>query len=298
VPRLARLLLPVWFLAMSAFEIGRHGIDLAYVGADAHMYYSAAEVFVSGGDPWNLAGSWGVYQFAGLPPTVLMFVPFLVLPYWLNTVLWVAADAIAAVFIVRRLGLAWWWLLFPPVVAGVWIGNPHLVLIALLLTRLAPISPLVKVYTVIPMLGERRWRQVLVAGALIGGTVIVAPGLWADWLANAGTISARLVFQATSQSAWGFWPLELLGVVLLLSLGLRRAGWLAVPVLWPGTEFLYGSMALPVVTPVLGFIMAIPLPGMPLVAATAEAGVVWLRSRRSAERDDVASGAAIKASPP
>ena len=162
-----------------------------------------------------------------------------------------------------------------------WIGNPHLTLIALLFTRFAPIAPLVKIYAAVPMVGERQWRQLAICAGLLGASVLVAPGLWIDWIANAATISDRLLFQAENKSAYGVLPLMAVGVILLLALGVRRAGWLAVPVLWPATAFLYGSMALPVITPVMGAIMAVPVPGAPLVAIAAEVGVLWLRSRRT-----------------
>ena len=55
-------------------------------------------------------------------------------------------------------------------------------------------------------------------------------------------------------------------VVALAMLALRdraAAGWLAVPAAWPASQLHYSTMALPVMTPLLAFFLAIPILRLP-----------------------------------
>jgi len=152
----------------------------------------------------------------------------------------------------------------PPLVAAVWSGNPHIVVVALLLGRAAFLAPILKIYGAVPLIGERRWSALLLSGALVAVTVVAAPGLWRDYLTQAADVSARLVAQAGPMSAYGFPILmALVAFVLALLFSRRELGWLAVPALWPGTEFIYSSMALPVITPGAGNGPRRSVPGIP-----------------------------------
>ena len=51
-----------------------------------------------------------------------------------------------------------------------------------------------------------------------------------------------------------------IAIVALLSLGLRRAGWLAVPLLWPSTQFHYAAISVPGLTPYLAACWCFPTP--------------------------------------
>jgi hypothetical protein len=66
------------------------------------------------------------------------------------------------------------------------------------------------------------------------------------------------------------WLIPLAPVALVLC-GRERAGWLAVPVTWPATQWYYSTLALPALTPVAAAILAIPVPGAAVVAAVAVA---------------------------
>lgn len=223
------------------------------------------------------------YHFAGLPPTVVAFVPFTILPEAISAFLWVALSALAAVIIVRRLQLAWWYLLFPPMLVSVWAGNPQLPLIALILVGGAALAPLLKIYALVPLVGEGRWRAVALALALVAATVLVAPSLWVSYLGEWSTLAARQVTEAHGGlSAWGL-PLPFLAMTVaalgvLAVLDPRAAGWLAVPVLWPGSQLQYGTMALPVAGPLTLGLLAVQLPYLPaLIPFGYAARALWRR---------------------
>ena len=109
------------------------------------------------------------YHFAGLPPAVLAFVPTAWLPESVVAIVSAGVSFAAGAWIIGRLGLAWWWLLFPPLVMGALSANPGVVLLALLLSRWPPAEGLagaLKVYAILPMLAERRWRGLAAFGLI------------------------------------------------------------------------------------------------------------------------------------
>lgn len=267
---LARVGLPVWFLLIDTQLIGQR----IPPGGDAVLYARGARAFLNGGDPWNavLVGSGQPFHFAGLPPTVLTFVPFAGLPESITAWGWVGLSIAAALVIVRRLKLRWWYLAFPPLVLGVYAGNPQIVLLALLLVGAGPLGAMLKVYAVLPMAGEGRWRALALTGAVFAASVAVTPGLWMSWWRQLGSVSSTLVGEANGGfSAWAQpWPLLAATVAALLIIAWhdrRAAGWLAVPALWPASEYHYATMILPITTPVLAFAMAIPWYGVPAFVA-------------------------------
>ena len=52
----------------------------------------------------------------------------------------------------------------------------------------------------------------------------------------------------------------------------RAAGWLAVPALWPASQLHYSTMALPVMSPLLAFFLAIPILRLPPEIILVEVG--------------------------
>jgi hypothetical protein len=238
--------------------------------------------YVSGGDPWNLNGSWLSFEFSGLPPTVLAFVPFALMPSEIVRISWVLISVIAAIYVVRRLHLQWWWLLFPPLVSTVWLGNPHGAALALILSGAAGLAPRLKVYAVVPLPLLAHWRPLLACAIVFVTTILIAPGLWAEYVANAELISARLIFQAEGFSAYQYPAIALLTAALLVTAFSRREiAWLLIPSLWPATSFLYSSLALPVAQPLLAGILAIPLRGSPVVAVVVVGALRLLVARRA-----------------
>jgi hypothetical protein len=257
------LLIAGVFVAGNALWLGPLA-NIGTLGSDARLYRDATATWLTGGDPWALADA-GPYHFSGLPPTVLAFVPTTALAGGVVGLLGVVVSALAAVWIIRRLQLPLWWLAFPPLVGGVFFANPDVVLLALLLGPLACLAPVLKVYAIIPLL--QRPRQLLGAAIVFGATVVIAPGLWRDYLANMSAIGERLAAEARGGwSAWAYPPLLIVGFVGLALLAWRRqwkaVAWLAVPVLWPGTEFHYATMVLPVASLGLGVLAALPVPGL------------------------------------
>jgi hypothetical protein len=59
--------------------------------------------------------------------------------------------------------------------------------------------------------------------------------------------------------------LMLVAGVALLSMGIRRALWLATPVLWPSPQIYYAAMTLPVITPLIALCWALNFPGAMVV---------------------------------
>jgi hypothetical protein len=182
-----------------------------------------------------------------------------------------------AVWTVRHLRLPWVFLLWPPLWGSVMVGNPNALLVGLLVTAIAPLAVVFKVYAIVPLIGLRRWRAVAVSGALLAVTAIVLP--WATYVREFGTIDGHLEEQARHLSAWGE-PMILLVIPALFVLGRRRASWLAVPGLWPSTQLGYHVLALPVMrNPWVAIGLSIPVPLVAPATIVAWAGVRLARVR-------------------
>jgi len=132
---------------------------------------------------------------------------------------------------------------------------------------LAAIATGLKVYAFIPLFGEGRWRTIALAVAVNAATILIAPTLWSQYIQQFGAISSRLEFESIQGfSAFYFPPLLVVLVVALALLALRdrqAAGWLAVPAIWPASQLHYSTMALPEMTPLLAFFLAIPILRLP-----------------------------------
>ncbi len=280
--------LPVWFL-LTTISHWTSLIGPWVPGFDTELAVGAARNWLTGGDPWSfsLIGAGGnPYHFAGLPPTVLVYAPLVSLGPQLAGYLGIVLSVIASILVLRRLRLPLWWLLFPPVNEAIAVANPHVVLFALLVLGGGWLAPAFKVYAFVPMFGERRWREIAGAIALFVATILVAPGLWQQWASTFGATTSRLMTEA--QSGWSLTGgLVLLGVLPLLSIAwykdLRTAGWLAVPMAWPASEFFYSSFALPVITPLLAVLLAVPQHlGPPFAISVYALTLAW--TQRSAPR--------------
>jgi uncharacterized protein (TIGR03382 family) len=237
-------------------------------------------------------GDGGQVWFAAPPPTLLLFAPFVALPGWLVAGSWVALDIAAIALVVRRLERPWWWCLFPPAVSAMTVGNPEPVMLALLVLGGGWLAPLVKPYAASALLGEGRYRSLLVAAGALLLTVPILP--WGSFLADLPQIRATLESQLNDGdlSAWGAPILVPIALLALLALGRRRAGWLATPVLWPVAQLHYATIALPAVSPLMALAFSLPIPGIRpaavIMAAVLESSrhraVAPDRDRRRAER--------------
>lgn len=296
----ARWVTVAWF-AFSAAWTAYWVIASGDLGGDGRLYTMASAAWLDGDDPWRTWLDWhgggaGRVYFGAPPPTLLVFAPFTILPVGIAGLAWVAIDAICIVAVVRSLGLAWWWVLFPPGVAATAVGNPEPVMLALLVLssgRLAMLAPLVKPYAAIPLVGERRWRALVGAVALIGVTAIIAP--WGAFVADLPWVRSVIEAQAAGLSAWAHPVLVPVSALALASLGLRRAAWYAVPVLWPSTQIHYALVSLPALgsVPLLAVAFSLPLPGAPAVGVVCLAA--WLLLRRLMARRRPVADAGVMA---
>ena len=271
--------LPFWFVVMSAARIG--DLEPSLLGTDAELYVAAARQFMNGLSPWEAAvtNGEGTFHYAGAPPTVLLTAPLTVLPDPIAaSVLW-ACGLIAGVLTVRMLKLPAWWLAFPPLVEGVFVGNPHTIVLAMLIGGPRFIAPLLKAYAAVPLLVERRLTALLAAVGVAVASIALAPALWKEYVQRFSEISQRLL----DESHGGFSALVLgsiapaLVVITVACLAvvamrdLRRAGWLAVPALWPATQFMYASFLMPIARPLSAALAAMPIPAGFVIVVAVEA---------------------------
>jgi hypothetical protein len=281
--------LAFWFVAWSTLDQIGH---LGNFGGDARLYYEGAAAWLAGRDPWSV--SIGGVHFAGLPPTVEMFAPFTLLPVDVVGVLWLGLSVWAAVFTVRRLRLPWYWLFFPPLVQGVVVANPHVVILALLVAghpALEALAAALKGYALIPVALRLRWRGLLAVAALGLLLFAVAPGLWFSYAREFSTITGQLDHDAIG----GFsatWLGAVLVVPALAALGALwfvdrdSAAWLAVPALWPASQYLYASFTMPIRSAALAAALSIPTRGWTPLVIIVYAFAVAIRAslRQARER--------------
>jgi hypothetical protein len=268
---LGQIALATWFAGQTYMRIARFVHDTVPLGQDIRIYYRGVEQWLHGGDPWaaEVVVRHSVFSYAGSPVTTVLLAPSALFSEDQFTVLWLVLSALSAVAIVRWLRLPIWWLLFPPTAEALYSGNPQLVILMLLLAGAArpgvvadSIAVALKVYAVIPLLGERRLRRVGLALVLTLATVVVAPSLWIHYAQQFGAISARLAQQSDSGFSAFYHPILLIPTAIAIILLWRRdrkaAAWLAVPALWPSSEFHYSTFAQPVMTPLLAVLLAVP----------------------------------------
>ena len=282
-------LLPAWFLLFSLRMVQIYVGD-NQVGCDFKIYHRALELWLSGGDPWS---AWvdiaGPAHFAAPPSALFPLLPFAPLGEDVAVDLWMALCVASAVFVVRRLKLPPVWYVFPPLVVGVLSGNPSIPVLALLVAGgpwLPSIAAALKITAVVPLLAERRWRAIGVCAAVLVAMVLVAPGVWLDYARRFGEISSRLAAESGGGFSATFWPPlvppTLIALAVIARYDLRAAGWLAVPAIWPGSEWHWSTMAMVVATPWLGFLLAPNVRALPAVATWFYALWTWARSNDAA----------------
>lgn len=256
------LILPLWFGAICVVMVYNYG-TARFLLLDIAVYREAAQAALSGGDPWRASVS-GL-TFAGPPPTLLLFVPLAFVSIEVATVVMTGVLAAAAVWSIRRLGLPLWWILFPPVFESLIVGNPDVLVLALLLARgpVAGLAAVAKVYAVIPLLAQRRWGALLLGAAV---SALTLP-LWPAFLASIDTVAGSLDAQSEGVSAWGTWWM-VPAVAALWALRRRGAEWLVVPAIWPHTQTHYGALSLPVMRhyPLAAAIIGLGTPLAPAIA--------------------------------
>jgi hypothetical protein len=266
----------VWFAAWDVVHVVILLRTPGSLGGDGRLYSHAAAAWLTGQDPWAVR-EWG-FGFIGPPISLLPFALTAWLPLDPAGWLWVAIDVCAAAAVVRRLGLPRYWCLFPPLVLSTWVGSLEPVVLFLLVIGPRFLAPIAKIYTVFPLLGENRRRDLALS---LGVVIVSAPLLpWAAFINEYQLIMATGYNEASSLSAWGQPILIALTVPSLVILGRRRAGYLVVPALWPLTLLHYSLMALPVLIdmPVMALAAATPfVPHLVALAIIFQAGITLIR---------------------
>jgi hypothetical protein len=260
--------LPAPFLLIGSAILTSH----AQSGFDAHIYYQGAVAWLHGDDPWNVAFS-GLH-FAAPPWVLPIIAPSTLLNEPRAVGVWIALDAVAAAYIVRRSGLAWGWILFPPLVHGTLNGNPAIASLALLLAGAGPIGVLVRPQVGYALVGERRWRAATISAVV--GIALLAIIPWQAFLADLSTITARYVTESHGGSTGGTliaFAVGIMSVLALATVDLREAGWLATIVAVPINGWYAGAAALPVMNPMLAVGLSLPVVGLPTAAIAAYAAV-------------------------
>ena len=264
--------LMLWFVIADCWYVLPNVRDITSFRplTDAVLYSDAAKAWLTGADPWLVteAGT----AFGAPPPTLLLYVPFAFLPSVLTALIWLGIDLLAVAFVIRRLHLPWWWGLFPPLAQAILPANPEPLVVACLVASgpvANAIAPLVKIYALAPLFGERRWRPIIIGVAVLSISAAILP--WGMFIHDLPLVTATLVAQTASLSAFDVPLLLPLALVGLAAVGLRRAGWFAVPVLWPHTQIHYAALSLPELSPLLAVGFSLPIPGAPAVALAAQA---------------------------
>lgn len=302
-------MLPLWFLGWTLYRIQSlsatgQGWDLSFIGRDFSIYRNAARALLDGGDPWAASSSWNgvAWHFAAPPTAAQLFVPFAVVGESIGLCVFLGLSAVVAWAGLRRLGLPAWWLLFPPLAEGYLAGNPQILLFGLLvlggstararrvgvrgavagwlLARAIAVG--LKSYAIAPVVARREWRAVIAIGLGAVASIALTPNLWARYVADFGSIAARLVSEADGglsaalllrpMAFRDFLPNEAMAVAagliiyglvacLVLVAALRDvegAGWLIVPLLLPAAEYHLATLAIPAARRVAIWVIAIP----------------------------------------
>jgi hypothetical protein len=254
-----QIVLPIAFFGVSGYWFASFLIGPSALGYDARLYAFAARAMIEGQDPWRVERFGG--NFAGPPTTLMPYLPFAYLPEQLVAAIWIIGSLVLAAYILRRLGLPPWWLAFPPLFFPIVTGSVEVLMVAILVSggRLTGLAAVLKPYAALPLVAERRWSALVVAGVVTLVTVPLLP--WGTFVADLPHIASRLQIQSFTSNAFGNVALMLIAGVALLSMGVRRALWLATPVLWPSPQIYYAAMTLPVITPLIALCWSLDFPG-------------------------------------
>ena len=242
--------------------------------SDASLYYAATQTWLDGGNPWAVTGTAGV-AFAAPPPALLLNVPLIPFGPDAARAFWAVADVIGWVVVIRRLGLAPWWLLFPPFTEALFPGSPDPALAGLVLVGGAWFTALVKPYSIPSILADGRWRAVLVAAAAGVASLIVLP--WRLFVSQLPVVQATLDSQAPDLNAWGQPVLMVLVVAAFIVLGLPTALRLVVPTLWPSAQLHYSVFSARAGADSAALAVALAAPGYTAQLVVVYAAIVLAR---------------------
>jgi hypothetical protein len=252
-------ILPIVFVFFSGRWFASFLAGPGSFGYDARLYATAARAMLEGRNPYTADLFGGI--FAGPPTSLVPLVPFAYLPQEVVAATWITGNLIIAILVLRRLQLPAWWLAFPPLFFSIVMGSVEVLMVGLLVLGgpARGLAVVVKPYAALPLLAERLWRDLAIGvGAMIVSLVVLP---WGTFLAELPRVQAAFSSQAFGTNATADPRLFVLAAIALASLGLRRALWLATPVLSPVAQPHYAAITLPMLTPLLALFWAIQVPG-------------------------------------
>lgn len=270
---------------MLAFAIGSARsllvpiLEPGVIGSHAAIYTDAARAWLTGGNPWTVGPS--AVVFAGPPPMLLPFVPFVFMPDLVVRIAWVGGMAALAVWLLRRLRMPGYWIGFPPLFSAIVLGHVEVVVLFLLVVGgvASGLSAVIKPYAGFALLAERRWRAIALGGGIGLASLLVLP--WRQFLDELPRIGANLARQSQGDSVFGDPALMAVAVVALAALGLRQGLWLVTPLLWPSAQPIYKVASIPFIPPILAIAWASEIPGATLVGVVVLATLTVIDRRRA-----------------
>ena len=269
------VIVPIWFVTISLIRISTY--LPSEPGYDGMLYRTATVSWMQGLDPWATPVEGAA--FAAPPPTLLVMLPFALVPEPIARVGLLVLGLLASIWMIRRLKLPIWWLAFPPLVDGLYIGNPHVLVAPLLVAGLAPIAAFFKVYALAVPALRLQLRALVVTAVVLLVTIPLLP--WGQFFAEWPQITDALRRQAagTGLSVLATPWLLPVAVAAAVFVGRERMAWLSVPVFWPYTQWYYASMAIPGVTPLAAMALATPIAGATTVALVIVVAELYWRGR-------------------
>lgn len=266
--------------AIAAFTFGAvFWILLLPWASDALVYRAGAVALLAGGDPWSASNAG--WSYAGTPLTTLLFLPSALVAEPVFVAGWQILTLVSAVVIVRGLRLDWWWLLFPPLVAGVMLGNPAVVGMAAVVAG----WPLVGLALRPHLLLVAGWRSVVAFGALS----LVALALLPTYVTALPSITARYAIESgTPVTLWGSWGVvpAIVALALLWRVDRKAAAWLVMPAIGPAMGWYGFIMLMPVASLALAVAGSVPVPSVGSIAIVAYALWRSIPEHRSQDADD------------
>ena len=239
-------------------------------GFDGRLYIAASRAWLAGQDPWNTQIQ-GI-KYAAPPPSLLSTAPLVPLPEPVAVGLIMLVGLVGTWWALRQLGLPAWWLLFPPFVDALWNANPQVLLLPLLVagSRGTAVATVIKIYAAVPalLLGHARGIASATVALLVSAPILP----WAIFIRRFQEIASTLATQSSGgMSASTSLLSTMIAIGALLLVGRQRAAWLAVPGLWPSTQWYYASIAVPGLTPIAAALAAVPAQGFMVAALVAAA---------------------------
>ena len=263
------------FTAMSTFWVLL--IVPGAIAMDALIYRAGAAELI-GGDPW--AASQQNMYFAAPPLEAFAFLPAALLPVPVFVAVWVGLSVVGGIVIVRRLSLPVWWLLYPPLVAGMIGGNPALLGMAAVVGGWRLLGVILRPQLILVV----GWRVAAVFVALSLAAIAVRP----DFLTGLGANIAR--YQEQSGVPINFWmsPLmvpAIVGLALLWRVDRHAASWLVMPAIGPTIGWYGFTMVMPIRSLPLAIACILPTPGLGAAAITVYAFWRWWTLRDAVASD-------------